>query len=50
MLGVHGPFIDINSDAHVVIARQPSDPDAERFRVDTETAIVMHAIAGHLKP
>ena len=48
-LGVHGQFIYINSDANVVIAKQTSDPDAESFRVDTETALVMHAIADHLQ-
>ena len=47
-LGIHGQFIYINSDADVVIARQSSDPDAESERVDTETALIMHAIAAHL--
>jgi len=48
-LGVHGQFIYINSDANVVIAKQTSDPDAESFRVDTETALMMHVIADHLQ-
>ncbi len=48
-LGIHGQFIYINSDADVVIAKQSSDPDAESERVDTETALIMHAIAKHLE-
>lgn len=47
-LGIHGQFIYINSDAGVVIAKHASDPDAESDRVDSETALIMHAIAAHL--
>ncbi len=47
-LGVHGQFIYINSDADVVIVKQSSDPDAESERVDSETAMVMHAVAKYL--
>lgn len=47
-LGIHGQFIYINSDADVVIAKQSSDPDAESERVDSETPIIMHAIASYL--
>lgn len=47
-LGIHGQFIYINSDAGVVIAKQSSDPDAESDRVDSETPLIMHAIAAFL--
>jgi CubicO group peptidase (beta-lactamase class C family) len=44
-LGVHGQFIYINSEYDVVIVKQSSDPEAENTRVDSETPMVMHAIA-----
>jgi CubicO group peptidase (beta-lactamase class C family) len=47
-LGVHGQFIYINSEHDVVIVKQSSDPDAENDRVDSETPVVMHAIARYL--
>ena len=47
-LGIHGQFIYLNPDADVVIAKHSSDPDAESERVDSETALVMHAIADYL--
>lgn len=47
-LGVHGQFIYINSDAGVVIAKHSSDPEAESVRIDSETALIMHAIAAYL--
>jgi CubicO group peptidase (beta-lactamase class C family) len=47
-LGVHGQFIYINSEHDVVIVKQSSDPDAENDRVDSETPMVMHAIAEFL--
>lgn len=47
-LGVHGQFIYINSEHDVVIVKQSSDPDAENDRVDSETPMVMHAIAQYL--
>lgn len=47
-LGIHGQFIYINSQYDVVIVKQSSDPDAESDRVDSETPLVLHAIAQHL--
>jgi CubicO group peptidase (beta-lactamase class C family) len=47
-LGVHGQFIYVNSEHDVVIVKQSSDPDAENERVDSETPMVMHAIAEFL--
>jgi len=46
--GVHGQFIYINSEAEIVITKHTSDPEAEGDRTDTETPLVMHAIAKHL--
>ena len=42
--GAHGIVTPVNASEFSFLT------DAERFRVDTETTIVMHAIAGHLKP
>ncbi len=46
--GVHGQFIYINSEAGIVIAKHSSDPEAEGDRTDTETPLVLHAIAKYL--
>jgi len=47
-LGIHGQFIYIDPDTHVVIAKHSSDPDAESERVDNETILLMNAIAAYL--
>ena len=47
-LGIHGQFIYVNTDHNVVIVKQTSDPHAEIERVDTETPMVLHAIAASL--
>ena len=47
-LGIHGQFIYVNTDHNVVIVKQTSDPHAEIERVDSETPVVLHAIARSL--
>ena len=47
-LGIHGQFIYIDPDTHIVIAKHSSDPDAESERVDNETILLMNAIAAYL--
>jgi CubicO group peptidase (beta-lactamase class C family) len=47
-LGIHGQFIYINPDVGVVIAKHGSDPDAENYRVDNESILVMNAISDYL--
>ena len=47
-LGIHGQFIYVNEEHDVVIAKLSSDPEAENDRVDSETPMVMHAIAEYL--
>jgi CubicO group peptidase (beta-lactamase class C family) len=46
--GIHGQFIYINSESGIVIAKHSSDPEAEGDSTDTDTPLVMHAIAKHL--
>ena len=46
--GIRGQFIYINSESGIVISKHSSDPEAVGDNTDTDTPMVMHAIAKHL--